>query len=154
MFPRPYNPFSNSCSSAILKSAFLPKNHFIMSYWMDNWLKRVPWSVLKCLWAIKWYETLFLQKLNDFSAFWSNFAWKNSLYKGSLKESLISHLSTHVADSKMLFEAKNDYFDNPPQIQLSLIMLSKAIRVDFELTAPIFQNRLTFVEDLVEKCPL
>ena len=50
----------------------------------------------------------------------------------------------------MLFEAKNDYFDNPPQIQLCLIMLSKAIRADFELTAPIFQNRLTFDEDLLE----
>ena len=79
---------------------------------------------------------------------------KNALYKGFLKEALMSHLSTHVADSKMLFEAKNDYFHNPSQIQLCLIMLSKVYRADFELTAPIFHNRLTFDENLLEKCPV
>ena len=79
---------------------------------------------------------------------------KNAFYKGFLKEALMSHLSTHVADSKMLFEAKNDYFYNPSQIQLCLIMLSKVYRADFELTVPIFHNRLTFDEDLLEKCCL
>ena len=79
---------------------------------------------------------------------------KNALYRGFLKEALMSHLSTHVADSKMLLEAKNDYFDNPPQIQLCLIMLSKVYRADFELTVPFFHNRATFVGDSLEKCPL
>ena len=83
-----YNPFSNSCSSAILKSAFLPKNHFIMNYWMDNCLKGVPWSVLKHLGAIKWYETIFLSNLYNFYAFWSNFACKMDFIKASLRDSL------------------------------------------------------------------
>ena len=72
----------------------------------------------------------------DFDAFLVELFLKNGLYKGFLKEflegALMSHLSTHVADSKMLFEAKNDYFYNPSQIQLCLIMLSKVYRADFE----------------------
>ena len=83
------------------------------------------------------------------------FCLQNGLYKrflkGFLKEALMSHLSTHVTNSKMLFEAKNDYFHYPSQIQLCLIMLSKVYRADFELTVPIFHNRLTFDEDLLEK---
>ena len=82
------------------------------------------------------------------------FCLQNGLYKrflkGFLKEALMSHLSTHVTNSKMLFEAKNDYFHYPSQIQLCLIMLSKVYRTDFELTVPIFHNRLTFDEDLLE----
>ena len=78
---------------------------------------------------------------------------KKSLYKGFLKEflkqALMSHLSTNMTDSKMLFEAKNDYFHNPSQIQICLIMLSKVYRADSELTVPIFHNRLTFDEDLL-----
>ena len=62
----------------------------------------------------------------------------------------MSHLSTHVTNSKMLFEANYDYFHNPSQIQLCLIMPSKVYRADFELTVPIFHNRLTFDEDLLE----
>ena len=62
----------------------------------------------------------------------------------------MSHLSTHVTNSKMLFEAKNDYFHYPSQIQLCFIMPSKVYRTDFELTVPIFHNRLTFDEDLLE----
>ena len=62
----------------------------------------------------------------------------------------MSRLTTHVTNSKMLFEAKNDYFHYPSQIQLCLIMLSKVYRADFELTVPIFHNRLTFDEDLLE----
>ena len=62
----------------------------------------------------------------------------------------MSHLSTHVTNSKMFFEDKNDYFDYPSQIQLCFIMLSKVYRTDFELTVPIFHNRLTSDEDLLE----
>ena len=62
----------------------------------------------------------------------------------------MSHLSTHVTDSKMLFESRNDYCHNPWQIWLCLLMVSKAYRVDFELTVPIFHNQITSDEDLLE----
>ena len=38
---------------------------------------------------------------------------ENAFYKRFLKEALMSHLNTHMTDSKMLFEAKNDYFHYP-----------------------------------------
>ena len=53
---------------------------------------------------------------------------ENTFYKVFLKEALMSHLITHVVDSKMLFESKNDYFHNSSKIQLCLIMLSKESR--------------------------
>ena len=63
-------------------------------------------------------------------------------YKAFLEESLMSHLSTNVKNSKMFFEAKNDYFGNPSRIQLRLIMLSKVYRADFPAEGRTFLRTL------------